>query len=489
MAERRTATILWSGGTAIALVATTLLSLRAPSAEVLYCPLVAFASLYVSAWYGAALGVLSLAALIAFPHADAAGSLPVGVAVAAVWLAASLSERRRRAEAEDFERILSLVRHMSSRLDPGEVPAAIVRTAREATGAKASSLRLLAGDGKTLEVRAAEGLSKAYMAKGPVDVRRSPIDRKVLQGEVVQIRDAATDPRFQYPHEAHEEGIASVLCVPLRRKDALVGVLRVYSGRPRHFGDRNARMLLALADHAVIALRHAELHQATLAFMRKVTHELRAPLAAIGSYLKILLEGIGGTLTEQQTDMIRRADRRTTLLLEAVNDLLSLSRARLERPAEANVAFRLPAILDSVVTLMIPRAKQSGVELTLESDPDMPSIVGSPEEIEELVGNLVSNAVKYTPSGGRVVACARMNGECAILRVSDTGIGIPAEDLPRLFNEFHRCSNARKSGIEGTGLGMTIVRTIADRHGANVRVESEEGKGTNIEVRFPLVRA
>jgi signal transduction histidine kinase len=129
------------------------------------------------------------------------------------------------------------------------------------------------------------------------------------------------------------------------------------------------------------------------------------------------------------------------------------------------------------------------VELTLETDPDMPPIVGSPEEIEELVGNLVSNAVKYTPAGGRVAACARLNGECAILRVSDTGIGIPAEDLPRLFNEFYRCTNARKSGIEGTGLGMTIVKAIADRHGADVRVDSKEGEGTSIEVRFPLVRA
>jgi len=489
MSEKRTERALWVGGTAAAWAGTTVLAPGLPYAAALYCPLVALGTLCVSPVYGVALGLASLAAVAALSWADPARALPVALAVVAVWVAAYLSVRRRRDEHEDFERILSLVRHISSRLDPAEVPTAIVRTAREATGAKASSLRLLAADEKTLEVRAAEGLSKAYMQKGPVDVRRSPIDRKVLQGEIVTIHDAATDPRVQYPHEAHEEGIASVLCVPLRRKDDVIGVLRVYSARPRQFTERDVRMLVALADHAVIALRQAELHRATLTFMRKVTHELRAPLAAIGSYLKVLLEGIAGSLTQQQTDMLRRADRRTTLLLDEVNDLLALSRARLDKPSEANVEFRLPSVVDGVVSLMKPKAEAGGVALAVECAADLPPLVGSPEDIEELVSNLVSNAVKYTPSGGSVTASAKLNGQGVLLRVSDTGIGIPAEDMPRLFNEFHRCTNVRQSGIEGTGLGMAIVKTIADRHRAEVRVESEEGKGTTVEVRFPLVRA
>jgi signal transduction histidine kinase len=186
--------------------------------------------------------------------------------------------------------------------------------------------------------------------------------------------------------------------------------------------------------------------------------------------------------------MLRRADRRTTLLLDAVNDLLSLSRARLDKPSEANVEFRLPSVVDGVVSLMQPKAEAGGVALAVECAADLPPLVGSPEDIEELVSNLVSNAVKYTPSGGSVTASAKLNGQGVLLRVSDTGIGIPADDLPRLFNEFHRCTNVRQSGIEGTGLGMAIVKTIADRHHAEVRVESEEGKGTTVEVRFPLGR-
>lgn len=479
---------LWAAATATAWAGTTLLVSRVPGASILFCPLVAVGIFRVSPAYAAALAVGSLVVVTVLDSKHMPEAVSLAVALLATWAACFQAERLRRGEQDDFERLLGLVRRISARLDPAEVPTEIVRTAREATGAKAASLRLLAPDGKTLELRAAEGLSKAYMEKGPVDVRRTPIDRKVLQGEIVQIRDAATDPRVQYPHEAHEEGIASVLCVPLRRKDDVIGVLRVYSARPREFSERDIRMLTALADHAVIALRHAELYHATLVFMRKVTHELRAPLAAIGTYLKILLEGITGTLTEQQTDMLRRADRRTTMLLEAVNDLLSLSKARLDKPSEAKVEFRLPAVIDSVVTLMLPRATEAGVELVAEAEPALPPIVGSPEDVEELVSNLVSNAVKYTPRGGRVHASAKLNGEYVLLRVSDTGIGIPPEDMPRLFNEFHRCSNVRQSGIEGTGLGMAIVKTIADRHHAEIHVESKLGQGTTIEVRFPLAR-
>jgi signal transduction histidine kinase len=462
---------------------------RWATAEVLYSPLVAAGALYVSPWYGAGLCGASLVATAALAQSFGVQVVLLGLAVVIVGAVSIHASYRLRVEEEDFERMLSLARQVSSRLESSEVLSAIVRTAREATEAKASSLRLLGADKRTMVVRAADGLSHAYMEKGPVDVRRSPIDRKVLEGEIVQIRDAATDPRVQYPHEAQEEGIASVLCVPLRRKDGVIGLIRVYSSRPRDFGRREIRMLTGLAAQAVIALRHAELHAATLTFMRKVAHELRAPLSAISSNLKVLLEGITGALTEKQADMLRRADRRTTLLLDAVNDLLSLSQARLEKPAEATTEVRLPRLVEAVTSLMKAQAEAAGLQLVTELDPAVPPVAGSPEDLEELVCNLVSNAIKYTPSGGRVVASVSAAGDRAVVRVTDTGIGIPKDELPKLFQEFHRCSNVRQSGIEGTGLGMAIVKTLADRHRAEVRVESEEGRGTTVEVSFPTGQA
>ncbi|MGQ9729703.1 MAG: sensor histidine kinase [Candidatus Zipacnadales bacterium] len=487
MLRQGRATIGWGIGTTILWASTTTLHyFDFAGAEIFYLVAIVAAALFVSPSYAAGLGLASILGVSVKPSTGIAKPVAFGLAAGATWLLAAYVARQRRAEHEDFEQILTLVRQVSSRLDATEVPTAIVRTAREATGAKASSLRLLAPDGRMLEVRAAEGLSRAYMEKGPVDVRRNPIDRKVLAGEIIQVRDVRTDPRILYRQEAQEEGIASLLCVPLRRKDQAVGVLRVYSARPRHFSDRDVRMLVALADHAVIALRHAELHQAALKFMRKVSHELKAPLAAIGSYVKILLEGITGSLTPQQEEMLRRVDRRCTLLIQSVNDLLALSRVRLEKPADAMTEVRLSTILESVVALQAPRAEEAGITLSFHHDPDLPLVTGNPDEIEELAGNLISNAIKYTPRGGQVVVETVCNGQCALVRVADTGIGIPAEDLPRLFEEFHRCANARASEIEGTGLGMAIVKTIADRHGATISVESKEGQGTTVQVAFPL---
>jgi signal transduction histidine kinase len=489
MPEWRARTALWAGGTGCAWLATTVWAVRSPAAVHLYSPLVAFGALLVSPWYGAALCVASLVVMCAEPQPDRTSAAAAALAVVAVAGGAIYAAHRQRSEQADFGRIIAVVQRVSASLDASEVLSAIVSTAREATGAKASSLRLLAPDERTLVVRAAEGLSRAYMDKGPVDVRRSPIDRKVLAGEIVQIRDAAIDPLVQYPDQAREEGIASLLCVPLRQKDKVVGVLRVYSGRPRHFGPRDIRMVRALAAQAVTALRHAELHQAALTFMRKVAHELRAPLAAVSTNLKVLLENGTDTSDGKRTKMLERADRRVVLLLETVNDLLSLSRARLQKPAEDATETRLEGVLKSVTSLMRPQAEEAGVTLRVETAADAPPIVGNPYEIEELVSNLISNAIKYTPHGGQVTASVAPREGAVVVRVADTGIGIPQDELPRLFDEFHRCANARRSDIEGTGLGMVIVKTIADRHRAAVDVQSEEGKGTAIEVSFPIGRA
>jgi signal transduction histidine kinase len=482
----RAGTIVWASGLAAAWAATTAWAGHSSIAFALYSPLAAFGALQVSPWYGAALCIGSLVALCAAPPAERTGAVLTALALVAVSGAAIHAAYRQRTEREDFSRIVSVVQRVSASLDAGEVIATVVSAAREATGAKASSLRLLAPDQHTLVVRAAEGLSKAYMDKGPVDVRRNPLDRKVLAGQIVQVRDVTTDPLFLYRDQAREEGIVSLLCVPLRQKDQIVGVLRVYSAYPRRFGPREIRIVTAMAAQAVVALRHAELHQTALAFMRKVAHELRAPLAAVSTNLKVLLEGGLTASEEQRLRMLQRADQRIVLLLETVNDLLSLSRARLQKPSEDATSLRLQQVVGSVVALMRPQAEAAGVAVSVDAAEDAPPVVGNPYEIEELIGNLVSNAMKYTPRGGQITAAVEQRDDEVVVRVADTGIGIPADEMPRLFQEFHRCANARRSDIVGTGLGMVIVKTIADRHHAVLRVESEEGKGTTVEVAFPL---
>jgi GAF domain-containing protein len=150
---------------------------------------------------------------------------------------------------------------VSSSLDPQKVLSLVVKNAAEAMGAKASSLRLLDERMKTLKISAAWGLSEEYLKKGPVEVKKSLIDKEALSGKAVAILNAAEDRRFQYPEEAKKEGIASVLCVPLRTKDKAIGVLRVYTSTPRKFTDEDVTILSTLASQSAIAIENAQLYQ------------------------------------------------------------------------------------------------------------------------------------------------------------------------------------------------------------------------------------
>jgi len=219
-------------------------------------------------------------------------------------------------------------------------------------------------------------------------------------------------------------------------------------------------------------------------YLRKVSHELRSPLSAIQSALNVVLEGLTGEVSEKSREMIARAENRTWGLLKITRDLLLLSRAR-----EAQLKARMEPVdlrdtIGRVVELLRPRA-QSG-EVSLETDlADGLVISGDRESLEQLFTNLVSNAIKYTPPGGRVMLTAHGSEEAVSAEVRDTGIGIPAEQIPSIFEEFFRANNARHFQRDGTGLGLSIAKASVEAHRGEIAVESELGKGTTFRVVLP----
>lgn len=401
-------------------------------------------------------------------------------------LQARLEDLYRRTRAL-YETALAL----SSSIELDQVLQQMVRTTAEIMHAKGCSIRLLA-EGDRLELAAAWGLSEAYLQKGPVEVARSPLDQEALQGKTVIVLNAPEDTRLQYHEEVSREGICSILCAPLVAKGQPIGVIRVYSAVCYLYARDDADFLEAVAAAGAAAIDNArayrrleELDQAKSRFVHMVAHELRSPLAAIQSLLDVMLEGYAGTVDENGREVLQRAQRRIEFLLLLVNDLLDLAAGRLEQGQHQATAVDLATLCRRVVGLLRARAAEKGVALSLEIAPGSYSLWGVSEHLESLLTNLLDNAIKYTPSGGRAQVRLWREGGDILCSVADTGIGIPEEALPHLFDEFYRAPNARAAEKEGTGLGLAIARQAALAHGGRIDVRSELGKGTVFTVALP----
>jgi two-component system, sensor histidine kinase and response regulator len=217
-------------------------------------------------------------------------------------------------------------------------------------------------------------------------------------------------------------------------------------------------------------------------FLGLVSHELRTPLTSIIGYARLLRDERTSNLnTDQFTEVIQRNAQR---LLHLVEDLLFLSQ---NQPGELAVELRsadLAGIAASVVAEVRPEAERKHIELAF-SAAAVPCFAADPARIAQLLGNLISNAVKFTPDGGKVEVSLGMDGGQAVLAVADTGVGIPADDREHIFERFYRTAIARRDVIPGTGLGLAIAKDIVEAHHGMIAVDSEEGRGSTFTIRLP----
>jgi signal transduction histidine kinase len=228
------------------------------------------------------------------------------------------------------------------------------------------------------------------------------------------------------------------------------------------------------------------LQELQTAFTYQVAHELRAPVAASLSLLRTMNRGLAGQLNETQADILGRIENRLNLLMELVNDLLSLAASKTVAQDEPLERVALKPLIGQVVDQLAIEAEGKGIRLTLNA-PETPMAVQATEEgLRRIFSNLVGNAIKYTPAGGQVEVTARTGTGWATLVVTDSGMGIPVEDLDHVWEEFFRARNVRRSGITGTGLGLSIVKQLVTRYGGSIEVQSVEGQGTTFTVRLPL---
>jgi PAS domain S-box-containing protein len=253
--------------------------------------------------------------------------------------------------------------------------------------------------------------------------------------------------------------------------------------------EQEARAAAEAAQHDLAAQneRLRELDRLKDEFIALVSHELRTPLTSIRGYTELLLDGEAGELADDQRQFLGVIERNSHRLLHLVGDLLFLAQVEAGKLVLDVGAVDLGAVASESVETARPQAEAKGITLTLATGP-VPLVAGDRARIAQLIDNLVSNAIKFTPESGRVDVRVRALEKRAVVEVRDSGIGIPANEQQHLFQRFYRTSTATERAIQGTGLGLAISKAIAEAHDGRITLTSEEDVGTTFRVELPLGR-
>jgi signal transduction histidine kinase len=220
-------------------------------------------------------------------------------------------------------------------------------------------------------------------------------------------------------------------------------------------------------------------------FMATISHELRTPLTSINGYLELLQDGDYGDLNDTQRDALDIVGRNAHRLRGLIEDLLVLNKIEATGLQSSTEDVEVDSLVAGVADLLRPVADAAGVTLVVDAVDPALTVRVDRGQLERSLINLGSNAVKFTPSGGRATIAAHQVDDQVRITVADTGIGIPEKDLPDLFARFFRASNATAAAIPGTGLGLAIVRAIVEGHGGELEVDSVEDRGTVMTVVLP----
>jgi signal transduction histidine kinase len=376
--------------------------------------------------------------------------------------------------------------------------ARVAEVAKSLDTADAAALMIVDPEEQALVIRGYSGLSPGY-----AESQRIPLERALRHyqrpGSVV-VRDLRTAP-LGNPTLIRAEGLAKVLALSVAREGELIGALHIYTRDPeRDFDEIDRDLAQILAAQVAVAIANARLFtklqqvdEERERFLSIVSHELRTPLTPLKALAQLQLGRLRrsqarGTpmdleaLERNLESIERQVDRMNGL----VSDLLSVSRAGRGQLAMDRAPFDLAAEVRDVVGRYVAATREEGRHSFAIDSPDTLTYDGDQARIDQLLMNLVGNAVKYSPRGGQVaVHLARENG-AAEIAVTDQGIGIPASDIPRLGGAFTR-GIGKAATFAGMGIGLYVAKIVAEGHGGSLELESAgEDKGTTVRVRLPL---
>jgi PAS domain S-box-containing protein len=287
------------------------------------------------------------------------------------------------------------------------------------------------------------------------------IDKAISQDESVfaEITDEVTIPR-----EGEEDMVMGIRCIPFR--DRL-----------------NRNLGTVTVCHDITAIKKEDQLKSECVSM--VAHEIKSPLNSILMQLNVLLDGLAGDLTDKQQEILTRTAAKIKSLTALSSELLDLSKIESGLINQEREKLNIRELIRDHVRFYQDKAGDKGLTLTQKPMETDLFVMANRTNMDEVLSNLISNGIRYTPEGGSITVWAEETEDCALIHVADTGLGIPEEDLDHIFDRFYRVKNEKTRYINGTGLGLAIVKSIVDSHHGTIQVDSTEGKGTCFTVRLP----
>jgi signal transduction histidine kinase len=440
---------------------------------------------------GDVLGILTLGELSgAWARPDREPFLEALANMAAHALHNSTVDRDLLRQKEELCTLVEVSRDIAASLDLDEVLRRVVRHAVRLLRVQSSSLMLLDDAGNLLRVRATYGGGQAWLRRPPLDVAGSVIGEVVRSGSplaVLDVHDQVADP---YTRLVSQEGLSSLLCVPLKTSLRLIGLLTVYTLETRRFRAEEVELLLALAAQSASAIENARLYQAMLDTQEQLrqserlaalgsmsaglAHEIRNPLHTMQLLAYAMQKDSPGASTlAADLQVIQSEIGRLTLLVDQFLDFA--------RPKPPTVSpQKLQEIMEETLLLVRAEARRYGIRIYKIWPADLPIVWVDGAQIKQVFLNILLNALQATPARGAIQVSLYAGGECITTEICDQGKGMPAEVRAQLFTPFFTTKP------KGVGLGLSISQRIIEGHRGLIRISSQPGSGTMVRIELPL---
>jgi signal transduction histidine kinase len=391
---------------------------------------------------------------------------------------------------ERFEALFSIGTEISSTLQLDEVLSRVAAHACRLMEARVASLLLIDSERGTLRPAATYGASDAYLALPDREVASSLISQVITSGRPLHIPDVRKETRYRVSDVARQEGLCTLLSIPLRTKTAIIGVLNVYTGEPRCFDDDDLRLLTLLASQSAIAIENAKLHRDEMETRERLrqseklaalgtlsaglAHELRNPLNTVSMLMYAMGQDMSaGSAFADDVEIVQSELARMSLLIEQFLEFARPRPPHFQRE-------RIEEVMEETLLLIGPEARTRGIRVVRDWSKDLPPVWADGTQIKQVFLNLLLNAMQAMNHGGTLTVRIAVSGGSLLTAVMDEGEGISPEVRAKLFEPFF----STKQG--GTGLGLSISQRIIEGHNGRLRLSSEPGAGTSVIIRLPL---